>query len=130
MAGVDSVRDNPALSRYEMDVDGGVAFLRYRRRHGVVALLHAEVPAPLRGRGVGSRLARATLDFIRAQGEKAIVRCAFVAAYLARHPEQGPDGRRLSEGAQVAVSARRARRRGVAKSRNARSLAVTRRAWT
>jgi predicted GNAT family acetyltransferase len=87
MTGGDRVRDNPALSRYEMDVEGAVAFVRYRRRDGVVTLLHAEVPAPLRGRGIGSRLAGATLDFIRAQGGKAIVRCAFVAAYVARHPE-------------------------------------------
>jgi predicted GNAT family acetyltransferase len=84
----DRVRDNPTLSRYEMDVDGGgIAFIRYRREDGVVSLLHAEVPAALRGRGLGSRMTGATLDFIRAQGDRVIARCPFVAAYLDAHPE-------------------------------------------
>jgi predicted GNAT family acetyltransferase len=84
----DRVRDNPTLARYEMDVDGGgVAFIRYRRVDGVVSLLHAEVPAALRGRGLGSRMTRATLDLIRARGDRVIARCPFVAAYLDAHPE-------------------------------------------
>ena len=87
MTAADRVRDNPALARYEMDVDGGVAFIRYRRRDGVVALTHAEVPAALRGRGLGSRMTRATLELVREQGDRVIARCPFVAAYLDAHAE-------------------------------------------
>ena len=87
MGGDGGIRDNPGLSRYEMDVAGGVAFIRYRRDGKVVTLLHAEVPAALRGRGLGSRLTRATLDLIRSRGDRVIARCRFVAAYLGRHPE-------------------------------------------
>jgi len=89
MGGDASIRDNPGLSRYEMDVAGGVAFIRYRRKGNVVTLLHAEVPAALRGRGLGSRVTRATFELMRAQGDRVIARCAFVAAYLDRHPEYG-----------------------------------------
>jgi predicted GNAT family acetyltransferase len=89
MGGDDRVRDNPGLSRYEMDVAGGVAFIRYRRKGNVVTLLHAEVPAALRGRGLGSRMTRATLELIRTQGDRVIARCPFVVAYLEGHPEYG-----------------------------------------
>ena len=85
----DSVRDNRTLSRYEMDVAGDVAFIRYHRKGNVVTLLHAEVPAALRGRGLGSRMTRATLELIRSQGDRVIARCAFVVAYLQGHPEYG-----------------------------------------
>ena len=87
MGAADRVRDNPGLSRYEMDVDGGVAFIRYHRKGNVVTLIHAEVPAALRGQGLGSRMTRATLQLLRAQGDRAIARCRFVAAYLDGHPE-------------------------------------------
>ena len=58
------VTDNPAASRFEMIVDGHIAFVAYRRQPHVIALLHAEVPSALEGRGVGSKLVRGTLDAI------------------------------------------------------------------
>jgi uncharacterized protein len=83
----EAVRDNPARQRYELDTPGGLAFVNYRRAGSVVTMLHAEVPAAVRGRGVGSRLARGALDLVRAQGETVIPRCPFVVAYIHRHPD-------------------------------------------
>jgi len=81
------VTDNVERSRYEFPVEGMLAFIDYRRSPGVVALTHAEVPPQLEGRGIGSRMVRAVLDAIRANGEKAIPHCSFVAAFVRRHPE-------------------------------------------
>jgi len=81
------VTDNAARSRYEMTVDGHIAFVTYRREPGRILLLHAEVPAELAGSGVGSRLVEQTLLAVRAEGLKVVPRCSFVAAYLDRHPE-------------------------------------------
>lgn len=81
------VVDNTDLQRFEMPVDGGVAFVTYGRRGNEITLYHAEVPADLQGRGLGSELARATLTAIREQGLKVVPRCAFMAAYMRAHPE-------------------------------------------
>jgi predicted GNAT family acetyltransferase len=82
------VRDNPAEHRYEIQVDGQLAgFVRYRRTiDGVIDLLHTEVDPRFEGKGVGSALARGTLDDIRAKGGRMIATCPFITAYLERHP--------------------------------------------
>src|SRR5438105_2345749 len=45
------VRDNGARSRYELDVDGHIAFVDYRLRPDRIVLVHTEVPSELGGRG-------------------------------------------------------------------------------
>ena len=82
-----AVRDNSARNRYELELDGGIAFLTYSRSAGVVTLLHAEVPPALEGRGYGSKLVRGTLELVRREGGKVIPRCPFVAAVIRGHPE-------------------------------------------
>lgn len=83
----DEVRDNPARNRFELALDGGLAFITYRREAGVISLLHAEVPLALEGRGHGSALVKGTLDLIRVEGGRVIPRCPFVDVYMRRHPE-------------------------------------------
>ena len=81
------VRQNAAANRYEFDVDGGEALAFYRRADGVMTFTHTEVPAPLRGRGLGSQMMHAVLQDVRAQGLKVVPRCQFVADYIRRNPE-------------------------------------------
>jgi uncharacterized protein len=82
-----SVRDNSAAQRYEMDVEGRLAFITYRRAGAVVTLLHADVPHEFSGRGVGSALTKGTLELARAQGDKVVPRCPFILTYIKRHAE-------------------------------------------
>jgi uncharacterized protein len=82
-----SVTDNLARRRYELDVPGGHAYIDYRREAGVVTMVHAEVPPQMQGRGIGSVLVKGALDLARGQGERVIAACPFVAAYIRRHPE-------------------------------------------
>jgi len=81
------IRDNPARHRFELDVDGHVAFSEYTRSGAVVTLRHTEVPPALNGRGIGSTLVRGVLDLLRAQGAKVVPRCPFVKAYIDKHGE-------------------------------------------
>lgn len=81
------VRDNKALGRFELDVDGGMAFANYRLTPSAVIITHTETPRSLRGRGIASSLVEGALALIRADGRKVIAGCGFVVDYLGKHPE-------------------------------------------
>ncbi len=81
------VRDNPARSRYELDIDGATAFASYRRDGSVLSITHTEVPASLRERGIGSRLVEGMMQDVRAQGLKVRPLCGFAHRVIAQHPE-------------------------------------------
>jgi uncharacterized protein len=81
------VRDNKARSRFELDVEGDVAFANYRLTPQAVIITHTETPRALRGRGIASELVKGALDLIRADGHKVIAGCGFVVDYLRKHPE-------------------------------------------
>jgi uncharacterized protein len=83
------VRDNKARSRFELDVDGGVAFANYRDTPAAIVITHTETPIALRGRGIASQLIEGALAQIRADGRKVVAGCAFVVDYLRKHPEYG-----------------------------------------
>lgn len=85
----DQVRNNAAQNRFELDADGGTAVAYYRLTPGLITFTHTETPFALRGRGVASRLVRSALEAARAQGLKVVPACAFVGAYIAKHPEFG-----------------------------------------
>ena len=82
-----AVRNNTALSRYELDVNGTTAFANYRIAPGTVIITHTETPAARRGRGIASKLVQGVLEQIRAEGLKVVAGCGFVADYLNKHPE-------------------------------------------
>jgi hypothetical protein len=81
------VKDNPERQRFELEVDGHLAFSAYQRASGVVTFTHTEVPDVFQGKGIGSALVRGALELVRGSDERVVARCPFVAAYIARHPE-------------------------------------------
>ncbi|RAK51495.1 GNAT family N-acetyltransferase [Phenylobacterium deserti] len=82
-----SVHQNEGAMRFEVVLGGETAYAEYRLRDDVVILPHTVVPEAFEGRGVGSKLARAALDWAREQGLKVIPSCPFISAYVAKHPE-------------------------------------------
>jgi predicted GNAT family acetyltransferase len=83
----DTVRDNPALHRFELDLNGRTAAAYYQLSPGVITFTHTEVPPEMAGHGIGSQLVRGALEAARARGLKVVPRCPFVAAYMAKHAE-------------------------------------------
>jgi predicted GNAT family acetyltransferase len=81
------VTDNPAHHRFELALDGHVAFTSYRRDGDVLVVYHTEVPREFEGRGIGSALVKGVLESARAQKLKVRPLCSFVAAYMERHPD-------------------------------------------
>jgi uncharacterized protein len=82
-----SVRENVALSRFELEDHGVTVFMNYRLAGDVISLDHTETPVAARVRGLASRLVAGALDQIRARGLKIVPRCPFVRAFLEKHPE-------------------------------------------
>jgi predicted GNAT family acetyltransferase len=84
---MNAVRDNKTRSRFELDVEGAIAFANYRRTASAVIITHTETPPALRGRGIASELVEGVLELIRADGQKVVAACGFVADYLRKHPK-------------------------------------------
>lgn len=82
-----AIRDNTVLSRFEFDADGVTAFVTYRLAGKILTLDHTETPVEARGRGIASRLIEGVLAEARSRGLKIVPRCAFVRAYVERHPQ-------------------------------------------
>lgn len=85
----EGVTDNVALRRYELVVDGHLAFAEYRIEGGVMIFPHTLVPPALEGRGVGTRLVTAALADARARGLAIEAPCSFVAAVMRRQERAG-----------------------------------------
>ena len=83
------VTDNRAESRFEGHLDGVLAgYAEYQLTDALVVFTHTEVDEAFEGRGVGSAIARAALDQIRAEGRrKALPVCPFITGWIQRHPE-------------------------------------------
>ena len=82
-----AVRDNPARHRYELEVDGHVAFAEYGLAAGVITFIHTEVPKALGGKGVGSALARGALEDVRRRGLRVVAQCPFIKGFIDKHAE-------------------------------------------
>jgi len=82
------VENNESKHRFEINLDEGTAFIQYTKPgEDVYNLYHTEVPPQFAGKGVGSSLAKGTLEYIKAEGKQIIPTCPFVAAYLKKHQE-------------------------------------------
>jgi predicted GNAT family acetyltransferase len=82
-----TVSQNEAASQFEIRSDDGVGFLEYSKQGDTLDLVRTEVPTPLEGRGHGSALARAALEYAREHHLKVIPTCRFIRAYMERHQE-------------------------------------------
>jgi predicted GNAT family acetyltransferase len=82
------VIDNPQLSRFELAVEGQLAFAAYQLAPGRMIVTHVETPPSLRGRGIASAVARGVLKAARQRGLAVTPRCRFMAAYVRRHPDE------------------------------------------
>ena len=89
IAAIDTtVRENPALSRFERPIhDTAIAAAYYRDAQGKVAFIHTEVPTEFSGQGIATELARGAFELLRGSGRKAILICPFMAHFANTHPE-------------------------------------------
>ena len=87
---IPEIRHDKENSRFTADTDGGEAELAYMRDGKRIVFTHTGVPPESEGRGIGGALARAGLEYAKAEGLGVKPMCPFVAAYVKRNPEYQP----------------------------------------
>lgn len=83
------LHDEPGR-RFTVIEEGLTAELNYRLAGRQMTITHVGVPRPLEGRGIGSALAKAGLDYARVEGLEVIPLCSFARRYIERTPEYQP----------------------------------------
>ena len=74
--------------RFFVRHDDGESELTYEPLgDGILDLQHTGVLRSMRGQGVAEELVQAALDFARAEGNRIIPSCRFVASWVGAHPE-------------------------------------------
>lgn len=81
----DRFTDNREDSRFELDVDGKLAFADYQRHAGVLTLPRVEAAMPLRGTGAADRLMQQVMTAARAEGVRIKPVCSYAVAWMRRH---------------------------------------------
>ena len=81
------VQNNKSLLRFEVSVKDELAFLTYRFYKNNLALMHTSVPASMKGKGMGTKLVIAAIDFAIEQNKKLMLYCSFAAKFVKEHKE-------------------------------------------
>lgn len=84
---IPAIHHDAAQSRFATSTDAGEAVLEYIRDGQRITFTHTGVPPEAEGRGVGSALAMAGLDYARSEGLRVRPTCPFVAAFVKDHAE-------------------------------------------
>jgi predicted GNAT family acetyltransferase len=82
-----NVVHNQDAHRFELTVDGHQAVLDYLLKDGRIIFTHTRVPPDIEGRGLGSKLVEAGLNYARESDLKVKSTCWFVSKYMRLHPE-------------------------------------------
>jgi len=73
--------------RFEIQVEGHTALLKYTLVDAVMTITHTFVPEALRGQRIAGMLAAAAFQFAQDTGKQVIPQCSYIATYAQRHPE-------------------------------------------
>ena len=78
---------NKKENRFEVHIEGLVAFADYKLNKDKIAFTHTEVPKELSGKGIGSFIAKGILDYAAEHDLRVKPYCPFIKSYIDRHPE-------------------------------------------
>ncbi|SFJ69053.1 GNAT family N-acetyltransferase [Myroides guanonis] len=81
------VSKNAETKRFELIVEGFIAFIDYIEEASIIKLIHTESPEELAGRGVATALIEKSLLYIEENNYELFPLCPLVFAYIKRHPE-------------------------------------------
>ena len=84
---LESFRINKEKQRFELEVNGVIAYVTYIKEAEIYHLPHTIVPKEIGGMGVGSRLVKQTLDYLLDRNIKYLPICSFIVAFIAKHED-------------------------------------------
>lgn len=79
--------NNEEKKRFEIEIEGNIAFIDYKQMSTQIALIHTEVPKVIGGRGVAAALVEKTFNYIEEHNELLLPLCPYVFAYIQKRPE-------------------------------------------
>lgn len=80
------IEHNKERRQYRLEVAPNEwASVDYQVKGDTLHLVHSEVPASMRGKGVGSQLMEAVLHAIESEGKKVKPVCSYIRLYMQRH---------------------------------------------
>lgn len=79
--------NNKDLSRFELKLQEGTAFVDYRREGDLIHLTHTEVPKAYEGKGVAEVLVGKTFTYLEQHNLRIVPLCSYIRVFLTRHPE-------------------------------------------
>ena len=79
--------NNEGIHHFELTVDGTSSYIDYKLRGDVVYLIHTEVPEEMEGQGIAAALVEKAFAYLEQHNLKMVPLCAYIQAYLKRHPE-------------------------------------------
>lgn len=87
MSGDAAVRQNREEHRFEIDTDGGPAFVAYVIDGDEITFTHTKVPKEAEGKGIAGKLVAAAMAYARESKLRVIPKCPYVRSWLERHHE-------------------------------------------
>jgi hypothetical protein len=79
--------NNEAIHNFELVINGRRSFIDYKQKGNKVYLIHTEVAAELKGKGVAEAIVEKTFHYLEERQLKIVPLCVYVGMYLKRHPE-------------------------------------------
>ncbi len=76
------MRNNEALSRYELEENGHIAYADYAVDNGVMSIKYVFSPPELRGTGVAGKLMGFVMEDAKAKNYKVVPICGYAAAWI------------------------------------------------
>lgn len=83
---LDVVKNNNN-NRFELTVNGFVAFIDFVQEDKIIKLIHTESPAELAGQGAATAVIEKTLEYLETNYLELVPLCPLVFAYIKKNPE-------------------------------------------
>lgn len=82
-----TVKNNEKEQRFEIDVEGHIAFVQYETFDGGISYTSTVVPPEMGGKGIAAHIVKHALEYAAEHNLKVEPRCPYVKSYIDRHPE-------------------------------------------